>query len=102
MNVTLDGIKLYANSFAGSRSNSRDVQKTEACRASSRRAADRRVHVARGGAGPILGQYLWPVTASRGASWPLPRVRTALLPIVWSKLRRVRFPFSALDFVAVA
>ena len=48
-----------------------------------------------GGAWPILGQYLCPLTASRGASWPLPRFRTALFPIILSKLRRVRFPFSA-------
>src|ERR1035441_111404 len=51
-----------------------------------------------GGAGPIPGQYLCPVTASRGASWPFPRVRMALLPIVLSTLRRVRFPSSALRF----
>jgi hypothetical protein len=50
-----------------------------------------------GGAGPIPGQYLRPATASRGASWPPPRVRTALLPIVLSKLGRVRFPSSALS-----
>ena len=55
-----------------------------------------------GRAGPILGQYLCPVTASCGASWPFRRVWTALLPIVLSKLGRVRFPSSALDFVAVA
>jgi hypothetical protein len=77
------------------RSDSRDFKTTEPCRVSSRRTADRRIHVARGGAGPILGQYLCPITASRGASWPLPRVRTPLLPIVLSKLRRVRFPSSA-------
>jgi hypothetical protein len=69
---------------------------------SSHLPTKRRALVALGGAGPIPGQYLWPATASRGASWPLPRVRTALLPIVLRKLRRVRFPSSALDFVAVA
>jgi hypothetical protein len=57
-----------------------------------------RAPVALGGAGPILGQYLCPVTASCGVSWPLPRVRMALLAIVWSELGRVRFPFSALRF----
>jgi hypothetical protein len=47
------------------------------------------------GAGPNLGQYLWPVPASLGVAWPLRRTRTALLPIISWKVGRVRFPSSA-------
>jgi hypothetical protein len=74
---------------------SRDALPILICSLMLRRA---RSLVALEGAGPILGQYLGPVMALCGASWPLSRVRTALLPIILSKLRRVRFPFSALLF----
>src|ERR1035441_5394453 len=54
-----------------------------------------RTLVALGRAGPILGQYLCPVAASCGASWPRAVVRTPLLAIALSELGRVRFPSSA-------
>lgn len=44
------------------------------------------------GGGPILGQRLCPATASSGASWPLPRVHTALSPVILSNLGRVPSP----------
>jgi hypothetical protein len=52
--------------------------------------------------GPIPGQYLWQRRAVPGALRPLARIRPSVSPFIPRPLVRVRFPSSALRFLAVA